>query len=183
MRPTSGEFSINNYDFKEGAVEIRQSIGMLSHSPLLYEDLTAYENLQFYGKMFNVKPGTLHNRIKSLLRQVGLAHVMYDRVGTFSRGMKQRLSISRAIIHKPKVLLLDEPYTSLDQNGSDVLDNILRKFHAKPGTIVMTTHNLKRGLKNSDRIAILVSGRISFESELKSLDIKKFTGIYQKLIK
>ena len=131
MRPTAGKFYINNYDVNEDPGEIRQSIGMISHSPLLYDELTPLENLQFYGKMFYVEPSKLDRIAKDLIRKIGLHHRMYDRVETFSRGMKQRVSIARAIIHKPQVLLLDEPYTGLDQNASSLLEKILDDFKRK----------------------------------------------------
>jgi heme ABC exporter ATP-binding subunit CcmA len=183
MRPNSGEFSINEYSIKDEAVEIRQSIGMISHSPFLYDELMAIENLQFFGKMFNVDRNKLKKRTKGLLNKIGLHHRMYDRVGTFSRGMKQRLSIARAIIHEPEVLLMDEPYTGLDQSASELFEEILMDFKRKGGTIVMTTHDLERGLRMSDRVAILVNGKIQYDSESKNLNVKKLKKIYQELIK
>jgi heme ABC exporter ATP-binding subunit CcmA len=183
MRPNSGEFSINEYSIKDEAVEIRQSIGMISHSPFLYDELMAIENLHFFGKMFNVDRNKLKKRTKGLLNKIGLHHRMYDRVGTFSRGMKQRLSIARAIIHEPEVLLMDEPYTGLDQAASDLFEEILMDFKRKGGTIIMTTHDLERGLRMSDRVAILVNGKIQFDTESKNLNVKKLKKIYQDLIK
>ena len=183
MRPNSGEFSINEYSIKDEAVEIRQSIGMISHSPFLYDELMAIENLQFFGKIFNVEGKKLKKRSKGLLNKIGLHHRMYDRVGTFSRGMKQRLSIARAIIHEPEVLLMDEPYTGLDQSASGLLEEILMDFKRKGGTIMMTTHDLERGLRMSDRVAILVNGKIQFDSESKNLNVKKLKKIYLELIK
>jgi len=182
MRPTSGEFFINKYSAKEEPIEIRKNIGVISHSPFLYDDLLAIENLQFFGKMFKVNNNKLQIRIKNILRKVGLQHRMYDRVGTFSRGMKQRLSIARAIIHEPEVLLLDEPYTGLDQNASELLDKILLNFKTKGGTIIMATHNFERGLKLSDRVIILAKGKTIFDSNSKELKVKKFKFIYQRLI-
>jgi ABC-type multidrug transport system ATPase subunit len=182
-RPTDGEFSINNCDLKDDAGEIRQQIGMLSHAPFLYDELSPYENLKFFGKMFNLEPGKIHNRVKGLLREVGLSHRTHDRVGTFSRGMKQRVAIARAIIHKPKVLLLDEPYTGLDQNATTVLNEILKDFKSSSGTIVLVTHDLERGLKLSDRIAILSEKKIVFEGKSKDLTIKELKSIYQRYSK
>jgi ABC-type multidrug transport system ATPase subunit len=182
-RATSGEFSINNFDIKENPIDIRQSIGMVSHSPFLYDELTAYENLEFYGKMFNVRSDKLKGRVKELLREVGLQHRMFDRVGTFSRGMKQRMAIARVLLYKPKVLFLDEPYTGLDPNASDVLDSLLYDFNRKGGTILMTTHDLEHGLRSSSRVAILVNGRIEFDERSDKLNAKKFKNIYRKVIK
>lgn len=183
MRPTSGKFSINKYNNKEDSVEIRQNIGMISHSPFLYDELSPIENLIFYGKMFNIDNKKLRDRAKALLRQVGLQYRMFDRVATFSRGMKQRLSVARAIIHRPKVLFLDEPYTGLDQNASKLLDKILHDFKAKGGTAIMVTHDLERGLRLSDRIAVLVNGKIMHDTDSKHLNLEKLKKTYQQLIK
>ncbi len=183
MKPSSGEFYINDYDPREDPNEIRRSMGMISHSPFLYDELTPMENLQFFGKMFNVNHLKLEKISKDLIKKVGLSHRMYDRVETFSRGMKQRLSIARAIIHDPEILLLDEPYTGLDQNASDLLEKILKEFKKKKGTIILATHNLERGLRMGDRIAILVNGKIRYDTESKNLNLKKLTSIYQQLSK
>jgi heme exporter protein A len=107
---------------------------------------------------------------------------MYDRVETFSRGMKQRLSIARAILHEPNVLLLDEPYTGLDQNASKILDNILVNFKNNGGTVIMATHNFQRGLTLSDRVIILSKGKIRFDEKSKELNYKKLRRIYSGLV-
>jgi len=182
LRPTSGEFFVNGHNSKEEAIEIRKSIGVISHSPFLYDELTAYENLTFFGSIYNLAPGKLEQRVKELLRQVGLQFRMYDRVDTFSRGMKQRLSIARAIIHRPKILFLDEPYTGLDHNASRLLNHILNDFIRDSGTIIMATHDFDRGLRISDRVLILVKGKIKRDLQTKDLDIKKFKNIYQSAI-
>jgi heme ABC exporter ATP-binding subunit CcmA len=183
MRPSAGEFSVNGHNFKDEAIEIRQSIGVISHSPFLYEELTAYENLKFFGRIYNVPSNQLESRVKELLRQVGLQYRMYDRVDAFSRGMKQRLSIARAIIHRPKILFLDEPYTGLDHNASKLLNQILNDFIRDSGTILMATHDFERGLRISDRVLILVKGKIKRDLQTKDLNIKKFKNIYQSAIR
>jgi heme ABC exporter ATP-binding subunit CcmA len=183
MRPSAGEFSVNGHNFKDEAIEIRQSIGVISHSPFLYEELTAYENLKFFGRIYNVPSNQLESRVKELLRQVGLQYRMYDRVDAFSRGMKQRLSIARAIIHRPKILFLDEPYTGLDHNASKLLNQILNDFIRDSGTILMATHDFERGLRISDRVLILGKGKIKRDLQTKDLNIKKFKNIYQSAIR
>jgi heme ABC exporter ATP-binding subunit CcmA len=181
MRPLSGEFTVNNYRVQDEPNEIRQCIGMISHSPFLYDELTALENLLFYGKMFHLDPKELEPRAKRLLKNVGLFHRSYDRVETFSRGMKQRLSIARAIIHNPKVLLLDEPFTGLDPPGSKMLEKILQKFKRNGGTLIMATHNIERGLRLSDRVIILIRGTIEYDSPTKKLSLKNLNSVYQNL--
>jgi heme ABC exporter ATP-binding subunit CcmA len=181
MRPTKGEFTVNDYEIIDESGDIRQSIGMISHSPFLYDDLTALENLLFYGNMFKLHSDKLQTRAKSLLKQVDLFHRSYDKVETFSRGMKQRLSIARATIHSPKVLLLDEPFTGLDPKGSKMLEDILMDFKRKGGTLIMATHNLERGLRLSDRVIILIKGTIQFDSSARKLNLKKLNSTYQDL--
>jgi ABC-type multidrug transport system ATPase subunit len=103
---------------------------------------------------------------------------MNDRVGTFSRGMKQRLSIARAIFHNPKILFLDEPYTGLDQHATQILTGILKDLQTGSRTIIMTTHNIEQGFKLCDRVAILSRGKISFDKPKKVLTVSKFKKTY-----
>ena len=109
ISPTAGTVLIEGHDVKESPLEVRQLIGIISHETYLYQDLTARENLKFFGKMYGMPKDKLESRIHELTDQVGLKYRLDDRVGTFSRGMKQRLSIARAILHDPKILFLDEP--------------------------------------------------------------------------
>jgi ABC-type multidrug transport system ATPase subunit len=107
---------------------------------------------------------------------------MHDRVSIFSRGMKQRLAIARILLYDPKVLFLDEPYTGLDHNASKLLDDILRDFKDNSGTVIMATHDFEKGLKLSDRVAILVKGKIKYDKTAKKLSVKKLKSDYQKVI-
>jgi ABC-type multidrug transport system ATPase subunit len=121
-RASSGDVTINGYSMREEGRELRASIGMISHNPFLYDDLTLFENLKFYSKMYGLKKD--EKAIKALIDKVGLLHRLNDRVGEFSRGMKQRAAVARAVIHDPPVLLLDEPYTGLDYRAWDMLSGI-----------------------------------------------------------
>ena len=149
---------------------MRRRLGVVSHLPLLYGDLTAEENLRFYGRMYAVE--NLAARTGAVLELVGLANRRRDLVRTFSRGMQQRLAIGRAVIHDPQVLLLDEPYTGLDQDASAMLDGVLRQVTGQGRTVVMTSHDLLShgAIRASKRMAELgVGGVMEFYKEAVAL--------------
>ena len=133
------------------------------HQSLLYDALTAQENLQFYGKMFNVP--LLRKRIEWLLEDVGLSSRKDDVVRTFSRGMQQRLAIARALLHDPKILLLDEAFSGLDANAINLLRRMLSKFHAEGRTILISTHDYRLGMRQATRVAMLVNGFLRYFGE------------------
>jgi len=176
MRPTSGDVLVAGYDSRSEGEDLRRIIGVISHSTFLYDNLTAFENLKFYGRMYDVKD--LKERIEEVLEMVGLRDRINDSVQTFSRGMQQRLSVARAILHQPDVLLLDEPFVGLDQNGLEALKGILEGFREGGKTAVMTSHNLERGLEMSSRVAILHSGVIVYDEDISSIVRDEFRTIY-----
>ncbi len=176
MKPSSGEGRIAGFDLRKEEEALRKNIGMLSHYTFLYENLTAHENLKFYGGLYEVE--NIEKEIKRVIEEVGLETRLYDTVRTFSRGMKQRLSIARSIIHNPSLLLLDEPYTGLDQWSERRFKNILRRFHEEGKTIIMTTHNLSSSLELGDRVIILSSGKILHEQEVSSIDLEGLERLY-----
>jgi heme exporter protein A len=141
-RPTLGQVSIGGFTLPHQSSAVRRRLGVVSHLPLLYGDLTAEENLRFYGRMYAVE--NLDQRTSAVLDLVGLSSRRRDLVRTFSRGMQQRLAIGRAVIHDPEVLLLDEPYTGLDQEACEMLDGVLRQVTGRGRTVVMTSHDLLR---------------------------------------
>ena len=117
-RPSLGQVKVAGFALPAQSAAVRQRLGVVSHMPLLYGDLTAEENLQFYGRMYNIP--ALNERISEVLDLVGLALRRRDMVRTFSRGMQQRLAIGRAVLHDPDVMFFDEPYTGLDQDASEI---------------------------------------------------------------
>jgi heme exporter protein A len=126
MRPSAGRATVLGLDTCTDREALCRIIGVISHNPFLYDNLTAFENLKFYGKMYDV--AKLIEKIEALIEMVGLSEYMNERVQTFSRGMQQRLSVARAIIHDPLILFLDEPFTGLDQQGAENLKQLLRQF-------------------------------------------------------
>ena len=127
IKPSEGLVKVGGLDVVHQADALRHRIGVISHNTYLYPNLSALENLQFYGKMYGV--ADLDDRATTLLEQVGLYGRHDDRVGTFSRGMQQRLSIARALLHEPDIMFLDEPYTGLDQHASRMLRGVLETLH------------------------------------------------------
>lgn len=163
---------------KDSDLKIKSKIGVISHNTFLYDNLSAYENLEFYGRLYGV--ADLKQRIQAVLAEVGLTYVLYDPVRTFSRGMQQRLSIARAILHDPEILFLDEPYTGLDQNAIDILNTVLKRLADKERTIFMVTHNYEQGLELSNRILILVNGRIAYETATAGISASDFKELYRQ---
>lgn len=156
--PTLGHVRIAGQELPRQAAGVRRRLGVVSHLPLLYGDLTAEENLLFYGRMYSV--ANVNERISAVLETVGLAQRRRDLVRTFSRGMQQRLAIARAVLHEPDVLLLDEPHTGLDQDACEMLDAVLRQVAARGRTVVMTSHDLTRIEDLASRFDVLSRGSI-----------------------
>lgn len=160
-KPTGGQVTINGYRIDNSASELRRFIGLVSHKTLLYDNLTAAQNLRFYARMYDVPNAA--PRIETVLSQVGLRARQNDPVRTYSRGMQQRLAIARAILHNPPILLLDEPDTGLDQHAADMLGQLLQTVDISQRTVLMTTHNLERGLSLGNRVVILSKGKIVYD--------------------
>ena len=178
-RPTLGHVSIAGHTLPKGADEARRQIGLLSHQPLLYGDLTAEENLRFFGKMYDVPH--LEARIVELLDQVDLIDRRQDRVRTFSRGMQQRLAIARALLHDPAVILLDEPFTGLDPHASDRLEEMLHLLRDGQRTVVMTIHDLERGWAMCDRALVLARGKIVYQARTSEVDVTTFRTEFKQV--
>ncbi|MBW1698951.1 MAG: ABC transporter ATP-binding protein [Deltaproteobacteria bacterium] len=176
MLPTSGEARISGFDPRYDREAIHRRIGLISHDPFLYDHLSAFENLKFYAMMYDIpKP---EEKIKGLLKRVGLIEFQSYLVQTFSRGMKQRLSIARAIIHDPCLLFLDEPYNGLDQKGIEDLKQLLEGFKKERKTIIMTSHHLERALELCTHAAILKSGRLVHEQNMQEIFAGDFKQAY-----
>jgi len=157
-RPAMGQVQIAGFHLPAQASAVRRRLGVVSHLPLLYGDLTAEENLRFYGRMYGVT--NLNTRISEVLEMVGLAPRRRDLVRTFSRGMQQRLAIGRAVLHDPDVMLFDEPHTGLDQDACVMLDTVLQEVAARGRTVVMTSHDLARAADLASRFDVLSRGVI-----------------------
>jgi len=174
MNPSSGSILIDGLSIRDQPDKVRRKLGIVSHNTFLYQNLSAFENLDFYRKLYDIPK----ERIYEISALIGMQSRLYDNVSTLSRGMQQRFSIARALLHNPSIILLDEPETGLDQEALELLWGILKNGEQKR-TIVTATHNLSRGLETSDRVLILVKGGIVYEGQKQKLDINKLTQIYQ----
>lgn len=179
-RPSLGEVNIAGYKLPSQAAQVRARLGVVSHLPLLYGDLTADENLRFYARMYNIPDYEL--RVSEVLEMVGLDARRRDLVRTFSRGMQQRLAIGRAVLHDPDVVLFDEPYTGLDQDASSMLDDVLRTVAAKGRTVVMTSHDLARAEDLATRFDILSRGVISASASRRELKRTNLLAFYKQAL-
>jgi heme exporter protein A len=177
---TLGDVCVAGYRLPAQAVAVRARLGVVTHLPLLYGDLTAEENLRFYGRMYDVP--NLGSRMDEVLEMVGLAPRRRDLVRTFSRGMQQRLAIGRAILHDPEVMLFDEPYTGLDQEACDMLDRLLRDVAGRGRTVVMTSHDLARVEELATRFDVLSRGAIVASTRRKDLGKSNLLDFYRKAL-
>ncbi len=177
MNPSSGKIMIDGLDLKSNAEEIRGRIGVVTHQTFLYSNLTAYENLEFYSRMYDVP--RRKERVYEVATMLGMTSRLHDRVVTLSRGMQQRLSIARSLLHKPAIMLLDEPETGLDQEVIPVLWQALLTEIGEKRTIILTTHNLERGFQLGDRLLILNKGKIVYEGARQVLDLAGLKEVYR----
>jgi len=179
-RPTIGLVKIAGYSLPNQAAAVRRRLGVVSHLPLLYGDLTAEENLRFYARMYAVAHS--ENRITEVLEMVGLSSRRRDLVRTFSRGMQQRLAIGRAVLHDPEVMLFDEPHTGLDQDACLMLDTVMREVAARGRTVVMTSHDLARVADLASRFDILSRGVITASVPRSQMDPNNLLAFYRQAI-
>ncbi|MBM3151986.1 MAG: heme ABC exporter ATP-binding protein CcmA [Chloroflexi bacterium] len=179
-RPSLGEIRVAGYRLPGQAAAVRRRLGVVSHQPLLYGDLTAEENLRFYGRMYNLQ--RLDGRIADALDLVGLSARRRDLVRTFSRGMQQRLAIGRAVLHDPEVMLFDEPHTGLDQEACDMLDRVLRDVAARGRTVVMTSHDLARVEDLASRFDVLARGVITASTTRPGLGRGNLLDFYRQAL-
>lgn len=179
-RPSQGQVQIAGYRLPAQAAQVRRRLGIVSHQPLLYGDLTAEENLWFYGRMYAL--GDVKPRAGEVLRLVGLHPRRGDLVRTFSRGMKQRLAIGRAVLHDPDVMLFDEPHTGLDQDACSMLDTVLSEIATRGRTVVMTSHDLARVADLASRFDVLSRGTIVASGTREEIDPDNLLRFYRQAV-
>jgi heme exporter protein A len=179
LAPSKGTAKVAGLDVVSDAVELRNHIGLISHNPLLYPDLTAEENLEFFAEMYGLADPQA--RIRELLVAVELDHRKLDLTRTFSRGMLQRLSIARALLHHPEVIFLDEPYSGLDPHAMDILDSLIAQVRSEH-TFVMISHDLDKGLELCSHALILARGRVVMFEPKSEIDEDVFAATYRSTV-
>ena len=171
VRPTHGKVCVEGIDIRDEPEQARRHIGFLSHNTYLYRDLNPLENLRFFGKLYGLTDS--EQRIGKLLERVGLKRRALDPVRSFSRGLHQRLGLARVMLHDPSLILLDEPYTGLDANAVQTLNQMLDEAAASGKTIILTTHDLDQGLRSASRAVIIDRGKIVFTSDAKDPSVRE----------
>lgn len=178
-RPTGGRAQLMGIDLKEEPDRVRDHIGLISHNSMLYPDLTAEENLMIYARLYGVE--NPEARVRDLLEAVELKHRRLDVVRTFSKGMTQRLSIARALIHDPDVVFLDEPYSGLDPHAVDIFDELISSVRADH-TFVMVSHDLQKGFDMCTHALVLARGRVVAFDEKENFDFDEFRNLYRDTV-
>lgn len=175
-RPTRGEVRVAGFDMKSNPGAIRRNIGLVTHQPLLYDDLTALENLKFHGRMFGLT--NLEERIEKAADLMGVSSYLGRKVSILSHGMQKRLSLARAVLHDPPILLLDEPETGLDQEALEMLGQMMVSGDRGRRTVLMATHSLEKGLALGNQVAILAGGKIAYHEDRALVDEAMFKDTY-----
>jgi len=160
LKPSRGEARIMGYDILTQSKEVRAHIGVLTEQHGLYPRMHAHEYLEFFGKTYRMQPQILQSRIEELLAYFGLAEAMDKRLGQYSKGMRQKLALARALIHDPPVLLLDEPTSAMDPASARLVRNAIQQLRNEKRAIVICTHNLAEAEELADQIAIIRQGRL-----------------------
>lgn len=168
MHPTGGSVELFGHAIGPAANKARALVGLISHQPILYRDLTARENLEFFANLYDVSDPAA--RATDVLKLVSLLDRADDPVKTLSRGMTQRISIARALVHQPELLLADEPFDGLDAASVGALEGLLGQLRDEVKTVIFTNHDIQSSLRLADRAVVLRRGRIVLDQAADSLD-------------
>ena len=182
VRPTRGVARVAGSDCVRDAEQVRRDVGVIAHGAHVYDDLTALENLTFWARFATLDVST--DRLAAALADLDLADCADVRVRTFSAGMKRRLSLARLLLARPRVLLLDEPFSSLDQRARKWLEQYLQAFTAEGGAILMATHAFGRELDVASRLVILANGRIVVDTPRATLsgdDVHRLYALHTEM--
>jgi ABC-2 type transport system ATP-binding protein len=169
VKPDSGEVIIDNVNIRNDGVTVKQIMGVVPQEIALYEELTAYENLMFWGGLYNIPKPLLRENANKTLEIVDLSYRKNDRIKTFSGGMKRRINIACSLLHNPRILVLDEPTVGVDPQNRNHIFEVIEKLHYEGMTIIYTTHYMEEAERFCDKIAIMDEGRIIALGTLKEL--------------
>jgi heme exporter protein A len=177
VRPQAGSIRVLGCTLPAGG-DLRRRIGVIGHDSFLYGDLNCEENLTFFARLYGVE----RPDAAALLAEVELAHVADRPVRTFSRGMLQRLSVARAVLHRPDLLVFDEPFTGLDPHGSALLERIISREVSRGTTVVFTTHDLDAGLRVGSRAILLHRGRVAWDAGESLPSTQEMRSLYDEIV-
>ncbi len=176
LKPTAGSVELFGLDYRRHAEQIRSRIGVISHSSYLYDDLSARDNLVFFARLYGVPdPASAADR---MLDAMELGARAVDAAKTFSRGMTQRLSIARSLVHDPEIVFLDEPFSGLDPHAAAVLRDALEALRVRRRTLVMVTHDIPLGLATSGRYLLMAGGRVVEDGSSEGQDPARFASMH-----
>jgi ABC-type multidrug transport system ATPase subunit len=174
--PDAGSIHVAGLDLARHGAHVRRLIGVVTHETMLYGDLTGAENLSVHARLFGIEDeGPV---IDSVAERLGISDLLETRTGTLSHGMRRRFSIARSLLHDPPILLLDEPESGLDQEALALFRRVVEGFSEERRTVLITTHNLERGLSLADRAVVLSRGRIAFDATLNTIDVEDVREAY-----
>ncbi len=177
LQAKDGTVKIGGWDIKKSAEKALPMIGVISHGTMTYPQLTVEENLKFFADIYNLSDKK--ERVTEVIDEMNLSKFRYDVVSSLSRGTRQRLAIGRAVLHRPKVILADEPFTGLDSKSKQKFIDIINKFKKAGGALVLTSHHVELAGKCCEKIAVLDGGKFSAEADIGDDDVKRFCEDYQ----
>ena len=169
LRPTSGKATLLNYDIVNQSDKVRKHIGLVAEKIILYDRLTARENLEFFGNLFHLPQTDIKERTRKWIARLDMENWVNAQVGTFSTGMKQRINIARALLTEPDILFLDEPTLGLDPQTTHLIRQFIRELNEQGVTILLTTHDMLEAEELSNRIAIIDHGKIVAQDTAENL--------------
>lgn len=178
-RPDFGEIEVNGLNVKRQSTLVRNSIGFFAHAPMLYGDLTARENLTFFSRMFRIDE--FDKRINALASQLGFRNQLDLRIRNMSHGQNRRVALARTLLHSPQILLLDEPESGLDQQARIHFQAIVESYRSDGRSIIMTTHEIERGLELGNRFVIINKGKLVFDRKEDDINLQSVRDAYGNL--
>jgi len=169
LRPDAGSIAILGIDALADPVAAKQVTAWISDEPMIYDKLTPFEYLEFVGGLWGIDAARAETRARELIEWLGLGPHAHQRCEGFSKGMRQKVALAGALVHEPKIIILDEPFTGLDAGSARQVKTVLREHVANGGTVVMTTHILEVAERMADRIGVIARGRLIAEGTLEEL--------------
>ena len=179
LKPTSGSARISGIPLPGGPLA-RSRVGLISHHTMLYESLSARENVSFTARLYGIRDAK--TRVEDSLRRMSMLEGADASIRSLSRGMQQRVSIARAMVHSPQLVLADEPYSGLDESGARALTAVLQELRSAGTAIIVVTHNLVEGLSLATHVAVMQRGKFLRYDAAGSIDTKSYASTYREAL-